>query len=1034
MGTISSGVGLISGMDIDSLVTQLMAIEARPLNQLKTQISAVQQQQSAYSALCASVLAIQNAINALTQPTIFGARTATSSNTAVLSAIAGTSTPVGTYSFQVRSLATTHQLVSAGFADRDSTPLAGGTLTFKPIAGRVDTSTLLGALNGAQGVRGGIIRITDRAGGTADIDLTGAVSVDDVLQAINSQSTANVSARVEGDHLVITDQSGATTGALQIQDLAGGSAAADLGIAGSSATGEVNGRDVLSLGGDTRLAMLNDGLGVRASGAGNDDVRFTLSDGREISVSLSGNMSTSTKLAAVNDGRGAGTLGTIRITNRSGQSADISLAGATTIGDVMQAISAGGQSLGVGAVLAGSKLVVSDGSGGKISDFKIEDVTGNAAAMLGIAADTTETSISSGVLYRMDNIGAVMRAIQYADGNNGALVASISADGNGIALTDTTGQDGITVEALNGSLAARDLGLLDGSTQGGGVLQGRDVLAGLNTVLLSSLNGGAGVGTGVVEFTRTDGTAVQVDFTGVQTLSDIIARINTATDALGNPAGLSASIETGGTGITITDGSLGSGTLSVRDLSGSTAADMHWAAAAGNRLASGDLNRQYISENTQLSSLHQGKGIAYGSFTITAANGVSGTVTLNANIQKTVGDVIKAVNSLNMGVTARINANGDGIELVDNSGGTGTFSVTQQSAGTTAADLRILGQAQSGSNVITGSFTSRVTIAAGDTLDAVVQKINSAGAGVTARVINDGSAYAPYRLVISSTQSGKQGEIAYDTGTTGLSLGDMTRAHDAVVAMTDGSSPNPILISSGTNSVTGVVDGLTLNLTATSSQPVSVAVAQDTDSIVQSVQSFVDAFNKTVSQIADLTKYNSDTQQKGVLLGDYAVRTVSDKLYDEVNRVLRGSGLKYTSLSQIGIKIGTNANLTLDEEKLTAALQDDPDAVRLLFALTTKDSEGKTVNQGIGVHMKDVLTNMTQSTGGLFDSENKMLQDKVDLFNRRATDMQALLDQKQARLYAQFQAMESALAQLQNQQAALASLSSLFTSTTSTTT
>jgi flagellar hook-associated protein 2 len=88
-------------------------------------------------------------------------------------------------------------------------------------------------LNGTQGVRRGVVRITDREGGTAKIDLTTAVTLDDVLDAINSQSTANVKASVQGDHLVITDLTGAATGTLTVKDLSGGYAAADLGIAGS---------------------------------------------------------------------------------------------------------------------------------------------------------------------------------------------------------------------------------------------------------------------------------------------------------------------------------------------------------------------------------------------------------------------------------------------------------------------------------------------------------------------------------------------------------------------------------------------------------------------------------------------------------------------------------------------------------------------------------------------------------------------------------------------------------------------------------
>lgn len=1014
MGTISSSVGLISGMNIQEVVKQLMAIESRPLNLIKARIQEVQKQQVAYTELSARLTAALGAIRRLAQPSAFSVRKAGSSDENVLTAVASEATPAGTYMFQVRSLASTHQLVSGGFVDRDRTPLTGGTLTFKPSQARVDTSTSLAVLNGTQGVRRGIIRITDAAGGTADIDLTSALTVDDVLSAINGQSTANVRVRIDGERLVLTDQTGAA-GTLQVQDLGGGSTAADLGIAGSSTVGELAGHDLVQLVEGTRLSLLNDGIGVRTAGLSDDFLVHY--EGGSLAVNLSSNLRFSTRLAALNDGRGVN-LGTIRITNRNGQSAEVSLEGATTIDDVVSRVN--GLGLGVTISISGSKLVVSDASSGKASNFKIEDVTGSAAADLGILADTAEASVTSGTLYRVDTIGAVIRAIQYADGNEGAVVASISADGRGITLTAA---GSVWVEAVNDSMAARDLGLLDG-TAGGAGLTGRALLGGLNTVLLSSLNGGSGVSTGRVEFTRRDGQTVQVDFAGAVTLNDVIDRINAAQTGSGQPAGLFASIDPGGMGIVITDSSQGSGILAARDLSGTTAADLHWTSAAANQLASGDLKRQYISENTLIKDLHQGKGIQYGSFRITAADGTTGKVTLSEGPQRTVGDILKAINALNMGVQARINADGDGIELIDNTGGAGRLTVTEEQSGTTAADLGLLGQAQIGSNSITGSFAARVTIAPGDTLDKLVQKINDADAGVTARVINDGSPYAPYRLVVSSGLSGRLGEIAYSTGSTGLSLATMTMARDAVVAVDDGSSPNPIIVSSSSNSVSGIIDGLTLNLTAASTRPVTVTVEEDLDKVVADISTFVKAFNETMDRIDELTKYIPETGERGLLLGDHTVQRVSSQLYSEVTRMVKGDGLKFKSLSQIGITIGTGARLTLDEEKFRAAFKEDPAAVEKLFTLVTKGSDDKPVNQGIAVHLRQALEDITGSSSGLISMQNNALQQRVDLYNKRATDLQALLDKKEARLYAQFQAMENSLARLQTQQAALAALSS----------
>ena len=294
--------------------------------------------------------------------------------------------------------------------------------------------------------------------------------------------------------------------------------------------------------------------------------------------------------------------------------------------------------------------------------------------------------------------------------------------------------------------------------------------------------------------------------------------------------------------------------------------------------------------------------------------------------------------------------------------------------------------------------------------------------------------------MISSTLSGKQGEIAYDTGTTGLSLSDMSVAHDAVVAVTDGTSPNPIVVSSSTNTVTGIADGLTLNLLSASPQAVNVSVAQDTSTILSDVHSFVDAVNQTLTQIDTLTSYDPTTNTKGDLLGDYTVEEVRDSLVNQINRTISGSGVSFTNLTQLGITVDTSSistgdnklQFTVDDSKFTQALQQDPDSVQKLFTLVTTDSSGKAVNQGIAAQLNDVLTTMTQSPDGLLGAESQTLQNRLDMLNSQATEMQALLSSKQAQLYNQFNAMEQALAQLQSQQSALSSLTDMASAASST--
>ena len=84
-----------------------------------------------------------------------------------------------------------------------------GTLTIAT-GGGLHRSTLLDALNGGNGVQRGLVRITDRDGNSADIDLSNAHSVDDVLDAINADEGVSVTATTSDGQIVITDTSGGT--------------------------------------------------------------------------------------------------------------------------------------------------------------------------------------------------------------------------------------------------------------------------------------------------------------------------------------------------------------------------------------------------------------------------------------------------------------------------------------------------------------------------------------------------------------------------------------------------------------------------------------------------------------------------------------------------------------------------------------------------------------------------------------------------------------------------------------------------------
>ncbi len=1042
-GPISSGIGLLSGLPTQDIIDQLMAIEARPIQLLNNRIQTVQTQRTALAELSARLLSLRNTVARFDEISFFRASKATSSDENVLTATAGDGAVQGLFGFRVKSLVSNHQLISDGFVDADQQAVGAGTLTYELGSGHLDRETSLDRLNGGEGVRRGSIEIQDSDGGTAVIDLSTTLTVADVLREINAVVDLRVSARVEGDHLVIKDE-GTGTGTLRVREVGDGHTAEDLGILGSAAgagSSVVGGR-IIYLADDTPLSQLNDGNGVSVGKANKDiDIMFgarTLNVGLRglLSIGVADQQHTGTRFEVLNHGKGV-RQGTFTITNRAGQSADIVVDDSVqSIGDVIRLVNDSGIEVTASVGGAAGQLTLRDASTPATEDavLMVEDVEGFAAGDLGIAGKSEGESLTGSVIYRVNTIGDVLRAINYSystDANgqvqlNDVVEARIADDGRGIELVSLGGGGEFTVgvgaEAVE-SQAARDLGLVGQST--GGAFAARDVLAGLNTVLLSTLRGGSGITLGQATLQAADGSSATIDFTGASTVQDIIDIVNARTAE----TKISARLNNAGTGLAFTDESGGTGTTTLQDVTGRTVGDLFGIEGTDGGIvndfvdggrSTGNLQLQYVALSTKLEDLNGGRGVATGEFRVTARSGQSTTISITEN-QKTVGALLTRINSLLFdGVEARINATGDGIEFIDTTEGEGPLKIEGLDGATTAADLNVEGEGVEFTTAdgavnqrIDGTYEVTIEIDAGDTLNDVRDKINNAGGDIQATVINDGSDTNPYHLVLNSQVSGTRGRLVLDTGQSGLSLDTLVRAQDAVVFFGGSTAENPLVLTSSTNTLSGVLDGVTIELTGTSDRPVDLSVTRDVDAIVEKLNNFVTAYNGVLTNIEKTTKFDAESNTRGPLFGDTTVNQVLNRLRNAVLRPVAGAEPGVNRLSSVGISVGSGGRLSFDEEAFRNLFASDPDAIETLF--TTEEN-------GLGDALDSMLDDLTRSFDGVIARKDNLLEDREELLNDRIEDLQLLLDRKRARLERQFQGLETSLAGLQDAQNALSIL------------
>lgn len=1062
MGSITSGVGLISGIDTASLIDSLIALESRSKTTLQRRIATLQSQQTALLDINARLLSLKTTARSFRLDNIFQSALATSSDDGILTATASAKAQPGTFNFIVKQLVTNSQKLSRGFVDFDASPVGLESLTFSFGKGNLDRDRNLAELNAGQGVRAGKISITDRSGEQAIIDLTDTTTLREVLDRINNAEGISVNAEIRSDGLVITDTSGGS-GTFSIANAANSFTATDLGIVASIASSTITGSNINTIGTNTSLSSLNDGTGVLIRN-NNPDIRITTSDGVQHNIDfgrINASIDSTTLLSALNGGNGV-TLSSdndnpdIKFVARDGTEYEVNLSGVSTVNGLINRINTqtGGHiQLSVGE---GNRFVITDTIGGAgplqvLGAGENGDATANDLGIFnaGVDEDSFTGEIVPNTIQKpaASTLGEIVNRINTQSG--GAITASINESTGALQLRDNTSGSGnfIVRSTPANQFAARHLGV-ETSADGvaSGTIDGQRLIADLGSVLTRNLNGGAGIGGDTLQITDRSGATLNLSgLSSLHSLSRIVDAINqqAATDNVQ----ITAALNNAGTGLLITDQSNSASSNLI--IAGSAAQGLGIAAdVASASMRGSNLSTKYVSEASLLSDLNYGRGIGNGSFRITDGFGKTATINIGAT-QTTLYDVIQVINAQGgnggIAVKARLNDTGDGLLLEEDlthMNGSTPFVAMKVDAlnGSTARDLNLLGTASTVAGAkIDGGYTRTIAFNETDTLANIIEKINASGAPVSASVLNTGAGGNAYRINFTSNVSGRLGEMIIDSGDFDLGLSTLARGQDAKVFVGGGagSGGDGFLVTSRTNTLSNVIPDVTINLHAASDKTVSLNVARDQKKIVNTVQKFVDAFNDTIARIDQYDFYDVEKETRGILLGNPTASRVRASLLSTLQQRAQGVETQYQFLREVGIRIGTGAKLEFDQDRFLQAWENDPEAVENLFAsfesrpkqaeeilpgVTVPASGNDVIVRGLGDIFDNLLENLTNNTNGTitiagnnFSSQIKLSQDRIAALDQR-------LGRRRAQLERQFTAMEVALAQLQAQSNTLGAL------------
>jgi flagellar hook-associated protein 2 len=317
---------------------------------------------------------------------------------------------------------------------------------------------------------------------------------------------------------------------------------------------------------------------------------------------------------------------------------------------------------------------------------------------------------------------------------------------------------------------------------------------------------------------------------------------------------------------------------------------------------------------------------------VTATVTGAGTLTLNttregtlATLQVTGGN---ALGALSLSTDGAAHAGTDGVLQVDG-GANQTFSSLDagQSIMLNAATGTISAVLASG--LETGTVNGNNVSTGDGSLATVVGNINASGAGVTASAVQVG--LNTYRLQLTSNTAGATNGENIDYSAFNDNVGGfltLTAAADAQVTV--GTGPGAYAVTSSTNTLSGLLPGVTVNLLQQSLSPVTVTVSRDDASLADRVQAFVDAANQVQNTVSGLTKYDPSSNTASPLTGNSIANELMSALTNSVIGSVAGANPKSPGLA--GVSIDRTGKFTFDRSKFLTAFHADPQGVSKLFA------------------------------------------------------------------------------------------------------
>lgn len=423
------------------------------------------------------------------------------------------------------------------------------------------------------------------------------------------------------------------------------------------------------------------------------------------------------------------------------------------------------------------------------------------------------------------------------------------------------------------------------------------------------------------------------------------------------------------------------------------------------------------------------------SMTITAASGATATFALGSgNAGDNLNDLATAINAdASLGVTASVMTDSTGARLAlvsDSLGTSGDFSITSPNfsgSSWTSSDMPAGSTLGANTMVISNAAGASVSVTStsGETYAQFATDINNAVSSYNATATANGAATLNVTATGGSDSSGTNLNIASTDGSS-FTLNQPAYGFTQANAATNASlTVDGVPVQSSSNTVTGVIPGVTLSLVGASvGTQVDLAIAPDTTQISTAINQFVTDYNSAINLVNSEFNLTSSTDSsgntttsQGSLASDTTIVNLQSTLEQALNYVYTPASGTTTvsSLADLGISVNNDGTLTVDSSTLNNALAANPSDVQNFF-------EGTALN-GFANNLYSALNGYTSPGDGAFQVDLQSMQSQYNDLNSQISDFETnYIAGQQTTLTADFSTAEEAMQSLPEQMQQLNSL------------